>query len=343
MTKVFVTGASGYIGSHTAIDLLEHGYEVIGIDNHSNSSPRAYDRIHKITGKSIKSYVADIRNKNEVKSIFEENKDISCIIHFAALKSVDESVQKPALYFENNISGLINLLSLQEEYKIPYHIFSSSCTVYGNTHDLPVTESTPWNKAESPYGLTKQIGEQVLESIVKLNEHISGISLRYFNPAGSHPSGLLGEAAIKEVRNLIPLIMEVGIGKRPYLSVFGSDYPTRDGTNIRDYIHIMDLAHAHTLAVQYLESVPKSNNLNVYNLGAGEGVSILEAITSFNKVTGKKLNYRLVDRRPGDVVAIYADYNKAKNELGWSPKYSLDDIIRDSWQWEANKAAFLSQ
>jgi UDP-glucose 4-epimerase len=342
MTKVLVTGSSGYIGSHTAIDLLEHGYEVIGLDNQSNSSDRSYERVKAITHKSIKPYYADLRNKDEVRKVFEENKDIRCVIHFAALKSVDESVQQPMLYFENNISGMINLLSLQQEYSIPYHIFSSSCTVYGNTHELPVTEKTPWNTAESPYGLTKQIGEQILENLVKLLPDMSGISLRYFNPAGAHPSGLLGEAAIKEVRNLIPLIMEVGYGKRDHLNVFGNDYPTRDGTNIRDYIHIMDLAHAHTLALKYLESHPPDPTLGVYNLGAGEGVSILETIRAFDRVTGKTLNYKLVDRRPGDVVAIYADYSKAKQELGWQPRYSLDDIIRDAWNWEKNKSAFLS-
>ncbi|MEP7322280.1 MAG: UDP-glucose 4-epimerase GalE [Saprospiraceae bacterium] len=343
MTKVLVTGASGYIGSHTTIDLLEQGYTVIGIDNQANSSEQAYQRIFQITGKTIESYHLDLRNKNDLKTVFEDHPDIKAVIHFAALKSVDESVMKPALYFENNIAGMINLLCLQEEYQVPFHIFSSSCTVYGNTEALPVTENTSWNKAESPYGLTKQIGEEILESLVRLNPVISGISLRYFNPAGAHPSGLLGEAAIKEVRNLIPLIMEVGFGKRESLSVYGNDYPTRDGTNVRDYIHIMDLAHAHTLALKYLEAHPSQDNIEVYNLGPGQGVSILEAIQAFERVTGTTLNYKIAARRPGDVVAIYADYTKAKKELGWEPHFNLDDIMLHSWNWEKNKTKYLTQ
>ncbi len=343
MLKVLVTGASGYIGSHTVIDLLQNGFEVIGLDDQSNSSSHAYERIKAITGQKIASYCLDIKNKKSLSTLFEQHQDIIAIIHFAAYKSVDESVSHPTLYYENNISGMIHLLEMQVAFNIPYHIFSSSCTVYGNTQDLPVTEETPWQTAESPYGLTKQIGESILSNLTKLTTGLQSIALRYFNPAGAHPSGLLGEAAIKEVRNLVPLIMEVGKGKRPLLQVYGNDYPTRDGTNIRDYIHVMDLAHAHTLALKYLSAQASHGmEMEVFNLGTGTGVSILEAIQSFEKVTGTPLAYKIANRRPGDVVAIYADYQKASKLLDWHPRYTLDDIMSHAWHWEQNKAEFLS-
>lgn len=341
MIKILVTGASGYIGSHTVIDLLEHGYEVIGIDNQVNSSLKSYDRIEEITGKKIMHYQVDICNKTELEKIFSIHRDAKAVIHFAALKSVEESIDKPFLYYQNNMVGLINLLELQNSYGVYNHIFSSSCTVYGNTHELPVTESTPWNTAESPYGLTKQLGELTIENVTKVRPDFKAISLRYFNPAGAHPTARLGEAAIVEVRNLIPLVMETGFGKRKELMVFGNDYPTRDGTNIRDYIHILDLAHAHTLALEHLIKNKNAKNYNVYNIGSGSGSSILEVIHAFEKVTGKKLNYRIADKRPGDVVAIYADFTKAYNELGWAPKFTIEDIMRNAWDWEKEKAEYL--
>lgn len=341
MIKVLVTGASGYIGSHTVIDLINHGYEVIGIDNQINSSKKAYERIAEITGKNIEQFDIDITHKAELEKVFAAHGDLKAVIHFAALKSVEESVAKPFLYYQNNILGLLNLLELQTNHKVPNLIFSSSCTVYGNTSDHPVTESTKWNKAESPYGLTKQLGESMIENICHIHPEFNGISLRYFNPAGAHPSARLGEAAIVAVRNLIPLIMEVGYGKREQLHVFGNNYPTRDGTNIRDYIHILDLARAHTLALKHLLNKQNTFNYEVYNIGSGTGVTILEAIHAFENVTGKKLNYKITDRRPGDVVAIYADFQKAKTNLGWSPLYTIEDIIRDAWSWEGNKAEFL--
>ena len=343
MTKILVTGASGYIGSHTVIDLTEHGYEVVGVDNQVNSSLEAYQRIYEITGKKVLHYQTDLCNKTEFEKIFSLHDDISAVIHFAALKSVEESVNKPFLYYQNNMMGLINLLELQDKYNIPNHIFSSSCTVYGNTRELPVTESTPWNPAESPYGLTKQLGELTIENVTKVIPGFKAISLRYFNPAGAHSSARLGEAALVEVRNLIPLVMETGFGKRKELLVFGNDYPTRDGTNIRDYIHILDLARAHTLALEHLLENKTTKSYEVYNIGSGSGSSILEVIQAFEKVTGKKLNFKIVDKRPGDVVAIYADYSKALKELGWAPKYTIDDIMRDSWAWEMNKTAYLEK
>ncbi len=342
MITVLVTGASGYIGSHTIIDLLSQNYKVIGLDNQINSTLKAYKRIESISGKNIKTYEVDLKEKEKLRQVFIENPDIQAIIHFAALKSVDESVEQPTLYYENNIVGMIYLLQLQVEYNVPFHIFSSSCTVYGNSKDMPVTESSPWMPAESPYGLTKQVGEQILANLANSTQNFGAISLRYFNPAGAHPSGLLGEAATKTVRNLIPLIMEVGAGKRPLLQVYGDDYPTRDGTNIRDYIHVMDLARAHTLALKHLEEHPEKLPLQEFNIGSGQGVSIKEAIQSFNRVTGLKLPYQIVARRPGDVVAIYADFTKAKNLLGWHPIYTLDDILSSAWAWEKNKSEFLS-
>lgn len=339
--KVIVTGAAGYIGSHTLIDLIERGFEVVGIDNYSNSSIRAFDRILELTGVAVTHSLIDLRNKEDLLRVFAEHKDARGIIHFAALKSVDESTVRPQEYYENNINGLVNLLAAQKTYKIPYFIFSSSCTVYGNADQLPVTESTPWKPAESPYGLTKQIGEMILQDYFRNQPGFSCASLRYFNPAGAHPSGRLGEAAIHEVRNLIPLIMEVGSGKRQTLEVYGNDYPTRDGTNIRDYIHVMDLARAHTLSLEYLERLNQST-YEVINLGTGNGVSILEAIDSFNRVSKTQLNVKFSARRPGDVVAIYADYRKAKELLRWEPVYTLDDIMSSAWDWEKNKQEFLT-
>lgn len=340
--KVIVTGAAGYIGSHTLIDLISKGYDVISLDNYINSSEKVFDRIQELTGVQVKNYPLDIRNEPGLCEMFEAHPDTEAIIHFAALKSVDESTNKPDEYYENNVSGFIHLLAAQKKFKIPYFIFSSSCTVYGNAEQLPVTETTPWKPAESPYGLTKQIGEMLLQDFVRYQPGASGVSLRYFNPAGAHPSGRLGEAATREVRNLVPLIMEVGAGKRKHLSVFGHDYPTRDGTNIRDYIHVMDLARAHTLALEYLVNQPRGT-YDVFNLGTGNGVSILEAIDSFNRVSHSQLNVDFAERRPGDVVAIYADYEKAKARLHWEPEFTLDDIMSTAWAWEKNKQSFLEE
>lgn len=339
--KVIVTGAAGYIGSHTLIDLIQQGYKVVGIDNYSNSSEKVYERVEELTNKSFKYYQVDLRDLDELDDVFQDHDDARAIIHFAALKSVDESTTKPQEYYDNNVGGLIHLIQLQKKYRIPYFIFSSSCTVYGNAETLPVTESTPLQPAQSPYGLTKQIGEMLLEDFIKYQSSLSCVSLRYFNPAGAHPSGRLGEAATQVVRNLIPLIMEVGSGYRQVLEVYGNNYPTRDGTNIRDFIHIMDLARAHTLALDFLIKRPLGT-YEVFNLGTGKGVSIIEAIESFNKVSNTHLPVKFVPRRPGDVIAVYADYQKAKNLLNWEPQYTLDDIMSHAWEWETNKQDFLN-
>jgi UDP-glucose 4-epimerase len=333
MKKILVTGGCGYIGSHTIVDLVENGFEVISVDNNSRSSPRILEGIEKITGKKIKNYKVDLCNFDDTFAIFQENDDITGIIHFAAYKAVGESVEQPLMYFENNIISLINLLKCVQEFEIPYFVFSSSCTVYGNPDEIPVTESTPQKQAESPYGMTKQMGEQVLNEIAKVQSTYC-ILLRYFNPVGAHPSGLIGELPIGKPANLVPAITQTAIGKLPQMIVYGDDYPTRDGSCIRDYIHVSDIAHAHTLAVQYLINNKAKKKSEVFNLGTGNGVTVLEAIKAFEKVSSVKLNYTIGPRRPGDVVAIYANNDYAKKELEWDPRYSLEDMMSSAWKWE---------
>lgn len=333
MSKILVTGGTGYIGSHTIVDLLANGYDVISLDNYINSDEKPLEGIKSISGKQVKNYVVDLCDEKALQQVFDENKDITGIIHFAALKSVGDSVADPVLYFKNNVIGLINLVENTLAHNIPNFIFSSSCTVYGNTTELPVTEATPEQEAESPYGRTKQIGEKILKDAF-LNSATKCIALRYFNPAGAHVSNQLGESPVNKALNLVPVITETAIGKREKMTVFGTDYDTRDGSCIRDYIHIMDLGNAHTKAMKYLLDKKQSSNFDTYNLGIGEGVSVLEAINAFEKVSGQKLNYELGDRRAGDVMAIYADYSKAKSKLGWSPKYGVEDIMDTAWKWE---------
>lgn len=336
MGKILVTGGAGYIGSHTIVDLIENGYEIISVDNFINSTDESYGGITTITGKEIVHYNIDLCELDALEGIFQKHDDITGIIHFAALKAVGESVKNPVLYFRNNIVGLINLCDCAMKYEVRHFIFSSSCTVYGNVETLPVTEDTPWQDAESPYGRTKQISEQILQDCFKHTE-ISTINLRYFNPAGAHDSILLGESPLNEAQNLVPVITETAIGKREKTVVFGNDYATRDGSCIRDYIHVMDLASAHTKALQYLEEGKNTEKVEVFNLGIGQGVSVLEAIHAFERVSGKELNYEIGPRRPGDVIAIYADYSKAKKELGWEPLRNIDDIMDTAWKWELKK------
>lgn len=333
MKKILVTGGCGYIGSHTIVDLVENGFDVICVDNNSRSSARILEGVEKITGAKIKNYKVDLCNFDDTFAIFQENEDIEAIIHFAAYKAVGESVELPLMYFENNLVSLINLLKCIQEFSIPHFVFSSSCTVYGNPDVIPVTEATPPKPAESPYGYTKQMGEQIINEFSKANP-AQCILLRYFNPVGAHPSAHIGELPIGKPANLVPVITQTAIGKLPQVTVYGDDYDTRDGSCIRDFIHVCDIAHAHTLAVQYLMAGKSNKRCDVFNLGTGIGVSVLEAIRAFEKTTGIKLNYVIGPRRPGDVIAIYANNDYARRQLTWETKYSLDDMMATAWKWE---------
>lgn len=334
MSKILVTGGCGYIGSHTIVDLLENGYSVVSIDDNSRSMVYSVNGIEQITGKKVKNYKVDLKNFDETRAVFQENPDISGVIHFAAYKAVGESVLEPVSYYENNIFGLINLLKCAQEFDIANFVFSSSCTVYGNPDQIPVTEESPIKKAESPYGATKQMGEQILQDFTKSNETTSAILLRYFNPVGAHPSVLIGELPVGKPQNLVPAITQTAIGKIPKMWVHGNDYDTRDGSCIRDYIHVCDIAHAHTLAIEYLENHKNKTRCDIFNLGTGDGVSVLEAIQTFEEVSGVALNYEIGPRRGGDVVAIYANNNLAVTELGWQIKYNLKDMMKTAWEWE---------
>ena len=330
--KVLVTGGCGYIGSHTIIDLLENGFEVVSIDNLVRSKSLTIDRIDKITGTKIKNYVVDLCDFDATKAVFAAEPNIEGIIHFAALKSVPESVEKPLLYYKNNIESLVNLLQLANEFSIKSFVFSSSCSVYGNATDLPVTEQTPLTEAESPYAHTKQIGEAIIKAQAK-KSNTKFILLRYFNPVGAHESGEIGEDTTDVITAVVPRITGTAIGKFPLFTVLGTDYPTRDGSCIRDYIHVMDIANAHTKALEYAAQ-EKNSEVEIFNLGTGNGVTVLEAIQSFERVGGQKLNYKLGDRRAGDVVAIYADNQKAVTQLGWQIRRDLDTMMRTAWVWE---------
>ena len=346
MQKILVTGGCGYIGSHTIVDLIENGYDVISVDNNSRSNPNMFSGIEKITGKKIKNYKVDLCNYDDTFAIFLENADITGVIHFAAYKSVEESVKDPLLYFENNINSLVNLLKCVQEFKTPNFVFSSSCTVYGNADKMPVTESTPLMPTESPYGMTKQMGEQIVNEFSK-STGLRSILLRYFNPAGAHPSTAIGEMPLGKPQNLVPAITQTAIGRIPKMFVHGTDYVTRDGSCIRDYIHVCDLANAHTLALKYLEEGKNNSLCEIFNLGSGNGVTVLEAIHAFEKISGVKLSYETGPRRAGDVEAIYANNDFANNILGWHPKYSLEDIMSTAWKWEqflkADETVFRSQ
>jgi len=334
MSKVLVTGGCGYIGSHAVVDLIDNGFDVVSVDNLSNASEAVLDGIEAITGKRVKNYNIDLCWEEATHQVFREHPDIKGIIHFAALKSVGDSVQQPIRYFRNNLNSLLNILDCMERHEVSNLIFSSSCSVYGNTQELPVTESTSLEEAESPYARTKQMGEQIIQDFSRVHPKHNSILLRYFNPAGAHESALIGEAPTNPASNLVPVITETAIGKRQEMTVFGDDYDTRDGSCIRDYIHVMDLANAHTKALQYLMEGKNTDNLEVFNLGIGEGVTVLEAIRAFMAVTAEPLHYRLGERRPGDVVAIYANNDRAARLLGWEPRRDINDIMRTAWEWE---------
>lgn len=333
MKKILVTGGCGYIGSHTLVDLIQHGFDVISADNNSRSNPDILNGIEKITGKKVKNYHVDLCNFDDTHAVFQENPDISGVIHFAAYKSVGESVEQPLMYFDNNINSLINILRCCEEFTVPNLVFSSSCTVYGNPDVSPVTEETPTKQAESPYGYTKQMGEQIVAQTVNSN-NIQAILLRYFNPVGAHPSAEIGEMPIGRPANLVPAITQTAIGKLPQMQVYGNDYPTRDGSCIRDFIHVSDIAHAHTLALNYLIAGNNESNCEIFNLGTGNGITVLEAIDAFEKASGEKLNFAMTERRPGDIVSIFANNGKAKQKLGWVPGFTLHDMMVTAWNWE---------
>ncbi len=335
--KVLVTGGLGFIGSHTVVALQNKGYEVVIIDNLSNSSIEVLDGITKITGIQPAFEKIDLRDKNKVVDFFNRHTDLAGIIHFAASKAVNESVQKPLLYYENNITTLIYLLQQMQVHALQNFIFSSSCTVYGEPDKLPITEKDPVKPALSPYGNTKQIGEEIIRDSSKAYG-LKAIALRYFNPIGAHPSALIGELPNGVPQNLIPFITQTAIGKRAQLSVFGDDYPTEDGTAIRDYIHVVDLAQSHVVAMERLIQKKNKSNFEIFNIGTGRGSSVMEIIKAFEKVNNLKLNYKIVDRREGDVVAVWADTSFAEKELGWKAQLSMEDALRDAWQWELKLA-----
>ncbi|WP_298366268.1 UDP-glucose 4-epimerase GalE [uncultured Lutibacter sp.] len=332
MKKVLVTGGLGFIGSHTVVELQNEGFEVIIIDNLSNSSIEVLDKITSITGIKPEYHNIDLKDKLAVK-IFFEHHPVDGIIHFAASKAVGESVQMPLEYYENNIGSLVYILQELKANNLNNFIFSSSCTVYGQADELPITENAPIKPAESPYGNTKQIGEEIIKDATKVS-NLKAIALRYFNPIGAHESAKIGELPIGVPQNLIPFVVQTAAGIREELSVFGSDYDTPDGTAVRDYIHVVDLAKAHIVALRRLIENNNKAQFEIFNLGTGKGNSVLEVIQSFEKVTGKKVNYKLVDRRAGDITAAYADTNYANDELGWKTELSLDDALLSAWKWQ---------
>jgi UDP-glucose 4-epimerase len=332
--KILVTGGLGYIGSHTVVALQEAGFKVVVVDNLSNSSIKVLDGILAITGQVPEFENLDLRDKLKTQQFLRQHNDISGVIHFAASKAVGESVGNPLLYYENNVNTLIYLLQELNKKKSANFIFSSSCTVYGQADAMPITEESPIKLAESPYGNTKQIGESIIKDTCKSNSNFNAIALRYFNPIGAHASSKIGELPIGVPQNLVPYITQTGVGIREQLSVFGDTYPTLDGTCVRDYIHVVDVANAHVIALQRLLKNKHQDNFEAFNLGTGTGSSVLDVIQSFERVSNKKLNYKIVDKREGDVVSAYADTNKANSVLGWKAKYSLDDAMDSAWKWQ---------
>jgi UDP-glucose 4-epimerase len=332
---ILVTGGAGYIGSHTIVSLAEMtDYRIVSADDYSNSSAVTYDRIKSITGREIEHVQADLSDREQAEMVFEKFPGITGIIHFAAYKSVPESVGQPLKYYRNNVNSLIHMLELCSERNVNSFIFSSSCSIYGNISSLPVNENTRPERPESPYAFTKAIGERVLEDAVHASESMKGIALRYFNPVGAHPTGHLGELPTARPNNLVPVITQTAIGKLPKMKVFGDDYPTRDGTCIRDYVHVCDIAEAHVIALERLLKNSETPKYDVLNLGTGDGVTVLEAIRTFEKISGLKLNYEIAPRRPGDVGAIYSDSSKTKATLGWEARRSLDEMMSSAWKWE---------
>ncbi|HRX13365.1 MAG TPA: UDP-glucose 4-epimerase GalE [Draconibacterium sp.] len=334
MAKILVTGGTGYIGSHTVVELQQSGYEVIIIDDLSNSSIEVLNNIEKITGIKPAFEQFDLVDKDKTDDFFARNEGIQAIIHFAASKAVGESVEKPLMYYRNNLVTLINLLECQIKFSIPNIVFSSSCTVYGQPDVLPVTEQTPRKDAESPYGNTKRVNEDILRDTIFANHQLKGIALRYFNPIGAHPSALIGELPRGVPQNLVPFVTQTAAGLRKELSVFGNDYDTIDGSAVRDYINVVDLAKAHVIAIERLLNGKNKSNYEIFNLGTGTGVSVLQIIKGFENATGLKLNYKIVDRRAGDIEQIWADTVYANEELGWKAEKALEETLLSAWNWE---------
>lgn len=332
MKKILVTGGLGFIGSHTVVELQHEGFEVLIIDNLSNSTIEVLAKITSITNNEPTYFNIDLKDKSAVKDFFKNNK-VDGIIHFAASKAVGESVQMPLEYYENNIGSLVYILQEMSANNLNNFIFSSSCTVYGQADELPITENAPIKPAESPYGNTKQIGEEIIKDATNISD-LKAISLRYFNPIGAHKSAKIGELPIGVPQNLIPFVVQTAAGIRKELEIFGSDYNTPDGTAVRDYIHVVDLAKAHIVALKRLLEGKNKSNYEIFNLGTGKGNSVLEVIRSFEKVTGKKINYKLVDRREGDITAAYADTTVANKELGWKAELTLDEALLSAWKWQ---------
>ena len=331
--KILVTGGLGFIGSHTVVELQNEGFEVVIVDNLSNSTENVLKGIVAISGKQPIFEKLDLREKTSVQDFFKKHSDVSGVIHFAASKAVGESVENPLLYYENNINALVYILQeLQQKEKANF-IFSSSCTVYGQAEKMPITENASVQPAISPYGNTKQIGEEIIQDVAKVS-NINAVLLRYFNPIGAHPSAEIGELPIGVPQNLVPFITQTAIGLRKELSVFGSDYPTSDGTCIRDYIHVVDLAKAHAVALKRLIEGKNESKVETFNIGTGTGSTVLEVIKSFEKVSGQKLPYKLVDRREGDVISAFADTEKANTVLGWKAESTLEEAMDSAWKWE---------
>ena len=328
--NILVTGGAGYIGSHTLIELIEAGYTPVVVDNLSNSSPEALKRVEKITGAKIPFHKLDLRNEEELKKVFAKHK-FDAIIHFAGLKAVGESVKKPLHYYDNNLTSTLTLLQQAVEHKVPKFIFSSSATVYGTPEELPLKETSRTGVGiTNPYGQTKYMIEQILQDVVAANPNLQVTILRYFNPVGAHESGLIGEDPNGLPNNLLPYVSQVAVGKLPEVGVFGDDYDTPDGTGVRDYIHVVDLAKGHVAALKSAQ-----NGVSVYNLGTGQGTSVLELINAFSKAAGKPIPYAIKPRRPGDIASCYASGNKALSELGWKTELTINDACRDSWRWQS--------
>jgi UDP-glucose 4-epimerase len=341
MAKILVTGGAGYIGSHTIVELLRLNYEIVSIDNYSNSYPASIDNIKKISGKDFNHYQLDLLDTSGLDTLLRQHDDIAGVIHFAASIEVEDSVKHPLHYYRNNLTALLNVMEQIRDRNISHFVFSSSCTVYGEQAKMPVNEESPIGKPASPYGATKQMGEQMIADLIRAGSMERAVILRYFNPAGAHDSGLIGECPRHPVSHLVPVIAQVASGDRPFLSIFGDDYPTRDGSCIRDYIHVSDLARAHVQALEYSMQSMQAG-CEYFNLGSGEGVSVKEAVRAFEKATGIEIPVRISARRPGDMAAIYADTSRAEKVLKWERHYDLNDIMGSAWQFEQQKKDFLS-